>query len=118
MTIDRRDLLKLLGALGLGALGGVLATDIMHGLGERIIVQAALPGYSVMVQEPTGPGGESRPMVVSADGEVIVDSSGRIVSDLGVYPVEGINELGGYTKTAGIQEAIAYLLNTGGGKAF
>jgi len=118
MTIDRRDLLKLLGALGLGALGGVLATDIMHGLGERIIAQAALPGYSVMVQEPTGPGGESRPMVVSADGEVIVDSSGRIVSDLGVYPVEGVNELGGYTKTAGIQEAIAYLLNTGGGKAF
>lgn len=44
MAIDRRDLLKLLGALGLGALGGVLATDIMHGLGERIIVQAALPG--------------------------------------------------------------------------
>jgi len=118
MAIDRRDLLKLLGALGLGALGGVLAMDIMHGLGERIIAQAALPGYSVMVQEPTGPGGESRPMVVSADGEVIVDSSGRIVSDLGVYPVEGINELGGYTKTAGIQEAIAYLLNTGGGKAF
>jgi hypothetical protein len=118
MAIDRRDLLKLLGALGLGALGGVLATDIMHGLGERIIVQAALPGYSVMVQEPTGPGGESRPMVVSADGEVIVDGSGRIVSDLGVYPVEGINELGGCTKTAGIQEAIAYLLNTGGGKAF
>jgi len=118
MAIDRRDFLKLLGALGLGALGGVLATDIMHGLGERIIVQATLPGYSVMVQEPTGPGGESRPMVVSADGEVIVDSSGRIVSDLGVYPVEGINELGGYTKTAGIQEAIAYLLNTGGGKAF
>jgi len=118
MAIDRRDLLKLLGALGLGALGGVLAMDIMHGLGERIIAQAALPGYSVMVQEPTGPGGESRPMVVSADGEVIVDSSGRIVSDLGVYPVEGVNELGGYTKTAGIQEAIAYLLNTGGGKAF
>jgi hypothetical protein len=37
---------------------------------------------------------------------------------LGVYPAEGVNELGGYTKTAGIQEAVAYLLNTGGGKAF
>ncbi len=56
-------------------------------------------------------------MVVSADGEVIVDENGRIVSDLGVYPTEGVNELGGYTQTAGIQEAIAYLLNTGGGVA-
>ncbi|GAB6947756.1 hypothetical protein JCM16161A_18860 [Vulcanisaeta sp. JCM 16161] len=57
-------------------------------------------------------------MVVSADGEVIVDENGRIISDLGVYPTEGVNELGGYTQTAGIQEAIAYLLNTGGGVAF
>jgi len=121
--VNKRDFLRLLGALGLGALGGALAGDVVYGLNERRlsesgVAQAALPGYSVMVQTPTGPNGEPRPMVVSADGEVIVDSEGRIVSDLGVYPAEGVNELGGYTKTAGIQEAVAYLLNTGGGRAF
>jgi hypothetical protein len=121
--VNKRDFLRLLGALGLGALGGALAGDVVYGLNERRlsesgVVQVALPGYSVMVQTPTGPNGEPRPMVVSADGEVIVDSGGRIVSDLGVYPAEGVNELGGYTKTAGIQEAVAYLLNTGGGRAF
>ncbi len=68
--------------------------------------QIAQPQYSVIVQTPQGPNGP-RPMVVSADGEVIVDENGRIISDLGVYPTEGVNELGGYTQTAGIQEAIA-----------
>jgi hypothetical protein len=116
---SKRDFLKLLGALGLGALGGALTSDVVYRLSEHSVkFQGTLPGYSVMVQTPTSPNGEPRPMVISADGEVIVNSEGRIVSDLGVYPVEGINELGGYTKTAGIQEAIAYLLNTGGGKAF
>ncbi|MFP3194375.1 MAG: hypothetical protein RXR11_03660 [Caldivirga sp.] len=116
---SKRDFLKLLGALGLGALGGALTSDVVYRLSEHSVkFHGTLPGYSVMVQTPTSPNGEPRPMVISADGEVIVNSEGRIVSDLGVYPVEGINELGGYTKTAGIQEAIAYLLNTGGGKAF
>ncbi|BDR91137.1 hypothetical protein [Vulcanisaeta souniana] len=117
---DRRDFLKLLGALGLGALGSAVV-DILT---TKPIIkpaeapqQVVQPYYSVMVQTPQGPNGP-RPMVVSADGEVIVDENGRIVSDLGVYPTEGVNELGGYTQTAGIQEAIAYLLNTGGGVAF
>jgi len=116
---NKRDFLKLLGALGLGALGGALTSDVVYRLSEHSVkFQGTLPGYSVMVQTPTSPNGEPRPMVISADGEVIVNSGGRIVSDLGVYPTEGVNELGGYTKMAGIQEAIAYLLNTGGGKAF
>ena len=100
---SKRDFLKLLGALGLGALGGALTSDVVYRLSEHSVkFHGTLPGYSVMVQTPTSPNGEPRPMVISADGEVIVNSEGRIVSDLGVYPVEGINELGGYTKTAGI----------------
>ncbi|MGC8571111.1 MAG: hypothetical protein ACP5L1_07310 [Caldivirga sp.] len=110
--MDRRDALKLLGVLGLGTAGGFITGDL-----ASKVSPSTLPNYSVLVQQPQGPN-VPRPMVVSADGEVVVDENGRIVSELGVYPMEGVNELGGYTQTAGIQEAIAYLLNTGGGIAF
>ncbi len=115
---NRRDALKLLGALGLGSLGGFITADLAYKLLTINAVgktpQSAIPTYSVIVQPPQGPNGP-RPMVISAEGEVIVDENGKIVSELGVYPTGGINELGGYTQTAGIQEAVAYLLNTGGG---
>ncbi|AEA12991.1 hypothetical protein TUZN_1520 [Thermoproteus uzoniensis 768-20] len=110
----RREVFKLLGALGLGLAGGLIAGGLARGPPQTVEASGVPPAYSVVVQPP----GEARPMVVAADGEVVVDSSGRIVSDLGVYPSEGVNELGGYTQTAGIQEAVAYLLNTGGGLAF
>jgi len=47
---NKRDFLKLLGALGLGALGGALTSDVVYRLSEHSVkFQGTLPGYSVMV---------------------------------------------------------------------
>ena len=76
--MDRRDVIKLLGALGLGAVGGFIAGDLVSKFSLTSKVPLSiLPNYSVLVQQPQGPNGP-RPMVISADGEVIVDENGRI----------------------------------------
>jgi len=49
---NKRDFLKLLGALGLGALGGALTSDVVYRLSEHSVkFQGTLPGYSVSIAE-------------------------------------------------------------------
>ena len=78
------------------------------------------PEYDVIVQPPTGPKGP-QPMVVNKHGDWIVDPYGNIVNPAGQVPnwlrqtvlnVYGYDLYQTKTTSAGIQEAIWYLLNT------
>jgi hypothetical protein len=62
----------------------------------------------VIVQKNVDVYNKPVPMVIGKSGEVLVDSTGKIVN-----PKAG--EVGTYTQTNGLQEAINYLNTTGGG---
>jgi hypothetical protein len=73
--------------------------------GERVYLN--LEG-DVIVQKNVDINNKPVPMVIGKNGEVLVDSTGKIVN-----PKAG--EVGAYTQTDGLQEAINYLNATGGG---
>lgn len=124
MRMSRRELLKLLSTTGLASL--LLSLPIVDA--DSIVRSIAVPDppstCDVYVQPPTSSTGQSQPMVVAADGTVIVDSSGTIVSSLGCWSTytnyakssySSFTCPGGQTLTSGIQEAINYIVNTKGG---
>ena len=135
VDVQRRRLLEVLGMLGSAtALLGALP-EVVHAYNiNNTIVDPRSVGNSlitpstcdVIVQPGQSPTGQSQPMVVTSDGTVIVDSSGTVVSSLGcnstytgyVHGRIGYGNWqcpGGQTLTAGIQEAINYIINTKGG---
>jgi len=72
--------------------------------------------YTVLVQPNIDEDGNLQPMVIDSKGRIIVDYYGYIQS-LKACP-SGVNCVGQKTQTAGIQEAINYVQNLGGGKVF
>ena len=69
--------------------------------------------YTVLVQPNIDEDGNLQPMVIDSKGRIIVDSYGYIQS-LKACP-SGVNCVGQKTQTSGIQEAINYTTNLGGG---
>ncbi|MGC8544155.1 MAG: hypothetical protein ACP5NQ_09445, partial [Vulcanisaeta sp.] len=131
VNIERRKLLEsLLMAGSATALLGALPEIVRAYSPSNIIIDPRSIGNmqtipskcDVYVQPSKSSTGQSQPMVVAADGTVIVDSSGTIVSSLGCNSwisslslPSGYSCPGGKTYTAGIQEAINYIINTKGG---
>jgi len=72
--------------------------------------------YTVLVQPNIDEDGDLQSMVIDSKGRIIVDSYGYIQT-LKACP-SGVNCVGQKTQTAGIQEAINYVQNLGGGKVF
>jgi hypothetical protein len=72
--------------------------------------------YTVLVQPNIDEDGNLQPMVIDSKGRIIVDSYGYIQS-LKACP-SGVNCIGQKTQTSGIQEAVNYVENNGGGLVF
>ena len=72
--------------------------------------------YSVLVQPNVDEDGNLQPMVIDSKGRIIVDSYGYIWSTKACPP--GQSCVGQKTQTAGIQEAINYIANLGGGRVY
>ncbi len=73
------------------------------------------PEYTVIVQPPVGEKGP-QPMVTNKHGDWIVDPYGTIQNPLAC--AQGQSCVGQKTQTLGIQEALNYVANKGGGKVF
>ncbi|WP_148224675.1 hypothetical protein [Vulcanisaeta moutnovskia] len=132
VNIERRKLLESLFMAGsVTALLGALPEIVRAYSPSNIIIDPRSIGNmqtipskcDVHVQPPKSPTGQSQPMVVAADGTVIVDSSGTIVNSLGCWSTytnyakssySSFTCPGGQTLTSGIQEAINYIINTKG----
>ncbi len=72
--------------------------------------------YTVLVQPNIDEDGNLQPMVIDSKGRIIVDSYGYIQSQKACP--SGVNCIGQKTQTAGIQEAINYVWNNGGGRVY
>jgi len=72
--------------------------------------------YTALVQPNIDEDGNLQPMVIDSKGRIIVDSYGYIQS-LKACP-SGVNCVGQKTQTSGIQEAINYVWNNGGGRVY